>query len=902
MRNIAFSANEIDIKIVLAEKLHRPPFPITNPPLNFHVHLMKKKGCGTLTLPTEEVANIFLRTYGHTGVMVKGRMIDFRLSNQPVNEGRIRHVRSTPWEDPKVLEWRNKQKAKDSEPMNLQAFAFGHFCRDGSFLADSDTSGNGTIACELDTRQITVKQQQQAPSDVPGAVDISALTELLSKFFEKPTYTSSKIASYSPSQIKTVIATDPSQTPHLIILDSDTPPIFKLLNITSDPIHYSEEKQSHRLPSLRHDRQMPPNCHSLCLTFSSRNEILIFLERCRKLGLTSIKTRRDGIRTRNVSHIEAMAKLDRQLLAMKFELAFEVEKAILNGDLELSEFLSLGKLIHSLSSTPSGLPPAAFRFFVTKLNTSHRRHTDSRGSMTRAASAAAAPLSLGQQLIDATKYYSVKSSLKITPYLVSPGTFESYHLVVTPTARYLEGPIPDQSNSVLRRFGHHECFLRVSIQDERRSKLRREPGIDISKLLRSRFRVLLTDGLRLAGRQYEFLGYSMSGLKEHSVWFVTPFESDTGRMDAAKIRQKLVRPVPRQKTLIDANFLSHKGNFSELAYEPARLAARWSQAFSGTDPSITLNPNEIYRIDDRVSPQGSVFTDGCGTISPELSRAVWAKLKKVKARYSNLRTIPSCMQFRLGGAKGVVVQDPTLDGKAICLRPSQTKFDGLDNFTFDVQSTSSRSKPVFLNRPLIVILEHLGVVPKVIQDLQSACIREVETIRTSLSQATKVLLQHNLGASYHLPSLFNNISRYLELDISDGPDGLHHHLMEEALYCAATHALREIKHRAHILVPGSVTLLGVSDEYDCLAEGEIFATVYDESKATEHFIEGQVLITRSPQVHPGDVQLVTAVRRPELNHLRNVVVFSCRWFTSPYKNGNHTDSPYLEEHDHWNHA
>ena len=336
--------------------------------------------------------------------------------------------------------------------------------------------------------------------------------------------------------------------------------------------------------------------------------------------------------------------------------------------------------------------------------------------------------------------------------------------------------------------------------------------------------------------------------------------------------------------MIDAKLIS-KGNFSELAYEPARLAARWSQAFSATDPSITLNPNEIRRIEDRISPQGSVFTDGCGTISPELIGAAWKKLKKTKARYSKLRVKPSSMQFRLGGAKGVVVVDPTLEGKVICLRPSQIKFDGLDNLTFDVQSTSSRPRPMFLNRPLIMLLEHLGVEPKEIKDLQKASIREVETIRTSLSQATKVLLQHNLGASYHLPSLFNNISKYLELDISDGPDSLHHLLVEEALYCAATHALREIKHRAHILVPGSVTLLGVSDEYDCLAEGEIFATIYDESKKTEQFIEGEVLITRSPQVHPGDVQLVTAVRRPELKHLKNVVVFSCRWFTSPYKMG-----------------
>jgi hypothetical protein len=202
-----------------------------------------------------------------------------------------------------------------------------------------------------------------------------------------------------------------------------------------------------------------------------------------------------------------------------------------------------------------------------------------------------------------------------------------------------------------------------------------------------------------------------------------------------------------------------------------------------------------------------------------------------------------------------------------------------------------------------MLLEHLGVSSDVIVDLQSTSIREVQAIQTSLSQATKVFLQHNLGASYHLPSLFNNIYKYLGLDISGRPDGsLHHHLVDKALYCAATHALREIKYRAHILVPGSVTLLGVSDEYNCLAEGEIFATVYDESKKIEQSIEGQVLITRSPQVHPGDVQVVTGVRRPELTHLKNVVVFSCKCVASPYHNRCHTDSRCLEDNDLCNHV
>ena len=539
MRNIAFSANEVDIRIVLAEKLHRPPFP-TDPPLfNFHVHLLKQKGCGMLTLPTREVGETFLLTYGHTSIMVKGRMIEFRRSDRPVNEGRVRYIRSVLWEDPKVLERRNRQKAKDSQPIKLQKFGFGHFCRDGSFLVDSDTLENGKIACELDLRQMIVQQG-------PSSDMMNELINNLSELFERPTtVTSGKTASYTPSQIKTVIATDPSHTPHLVILESDTPPTFKMF--CQDNLA-SEDKQTYRMPSLRGSRempQMPPSCHSLCLTFSSHDEILIFLERCRKLGLTSVQTRRDGIRTRHVSHINAMVKLDRLLLAMNFELAFEVEKAVLNGDLEPFEVFSLNSTIHSLSSTPSGLPLAAFRYFVTKLQDLHpsrRRRMHSRRSMP-----SPTHISLDQQLIDATKYYSVESGFKITPYLVSPATFESYHLIVTPTSKYLEGPIPDQSNSVLRRFGNHECFLRVSIQDERQSKLGREPGIDISRLLRSRFGVLLTHGLYVGGRRYEFLGYSMSGLKEHSVWFVTPFESNRELMNAAKIREKLVRLYPDSK-------------------------------------------------------------------------------------------------------------------------------------------------------------------------------------------------------------------------------------------------------------------------------------------------------------------------------------------------------------------
>lgn len=275
------------------------------------------------------------------------------------------------------------------------------------------------------------------------------------------------------------------------------------------------------------------------------------------------------------------------------------------------------------------------------------------------------------------------------------------------------------------------------------------------------------------------------------------------------------------------------------------------------------------------------MTDGCSPISTELACAIWRANQRSKKRPARGRA-PSAYQFRLGGAKGMVVQDPTLEGRVVYLRPSQVKFDAPENRTFDIQSTSLRPKAMFLNRPLIVLLEFLGASSERVLELQDRSINEAQSIQRSFMNASKVLHQHGLGTSFHLPSLLRNMSTILNLKIyderveSDEAESLYNDLIANTLHCAETHILRELKYRAHIAVPGSFTLLGVSDEWDCLDEGEIFATVYDEKTKLYQEITGTVAITRSPQIHPGDVQTVTAVRRRELEHLTNVVVFSCR--------------------------
>ena len=226
----------------------------------------------------------------------------------------------------------------------------------------------------------------------------------------------------------------------------------------------------------------------------------------------------------------------------------------------------------------------------------------------------------------------------------------------------------------------------------------------------------------------------------------------------------------------------------------------------------------------------------------------------------------------------MVVEDPTLPGKVVCLRDSQTKFEAPDNRTFDIQATSSRPKAMFLNRPLITLLEFLGADPNRITQLQDAAINEAKSLHSSMVDASKVLQQHGLGASFNLSSMLRNMKKILGIDFetNGGQMGYLSDLLVNSLKCSETHILRELKYRAHIGVPGSYTLYGVSDEWGCLEEGEIYATVSDPKKRIYEQIEGCVAITRSPQIHPGDVQLVKAVRRKELEHLTNVVVFSCK--------------------------
>lgn len=84
--------------------------------------------------------------------------------------------------------------------------------------------------------------------------------------------------------------------------------------------------------------------------------------------------------------------------------------------------------------------------------------------------------------------------------------------------------------------------------------------------------------------------------------------------------------------------------------------------------------------------------------------------------------------------------------------------------------------------------------------------------------------------------------------------------------------------RCRILLPESRLLFGICDPLGILEEGECYLRVTDESSGgCPITINGcEVLVTRNPCLHPGDMRKLMAIDRPQLSHLKDCVVFSVK--------------------------
>lgn len=210
--------------------------------------------------------------------------------------------------------------------------------------------------------------------------------------------------------------------------------------------------------------------------------------------------------------------------------------------------------------------------------------------------------------------------------------------------------------------------------------------------------------------------------------------------------------------------------------------------------------------------------------------------------------------------------DTRLKDKALFLRQSMIKFTGSNALDIEICGSASRPLPMYLNRQYIKIMEDHGVGHDVFMELQHDAVERLRNTTLSAANAANFLERELVGKTARVPWLIRTLY-HIGFEFMEDP------FLRGVLELAVLSQLRELKHRSRIFVEHAVTLYGIMDETDTLAEGEIYCCTDKE------VIIGKVTVTRAPALHPGDIQVANAVDVSDsslVKALRNCILFSQR--------------------------
>lgn len=830
MCNVSWNTDTNQLIRELAKILHSDEYEKLVPRMNFHVSLKRDKrngrhaGRGFLTVPTKEIGRKFLGDFGTPlkKFQVHGRAIKFTQSRReeciPDILERITHL---PYFDPQILKANEDRASRlQSGTIFLNSIQAGWDCRDNLFSIEWE-------AISPTGRMLTFNPDK---NEIRIVLTISPYSYFICIRYGQINYISANRHASEPS----------------IYFNLSEPPSFER-NVANN--NGLRTRLSH-LPFDDHARVAPYTSIALRMVCSRVADIATFRNMCEDAQIQGkVDESEAWTCRRELFSAEVVDQYQSWLEELPWGVAFQVEAIVRNMSVDLREMLSLRpKISGTIKNQNFRYAWELLKHFGSRLIV----YDESEGDVC-------------QWFDNAGKEFA---KISRTPTLepTDGSLFQAWHVTISPTSLFPEGPFLERSNRVIRSYqpSNHSSFLRVNFADEGGLTYRFERDVDGADFVRKRVGNFLFDGLTIAGRDFRFLAYSQSALKEHSVWFVKEFiDLEQGWMTAESIIRNL-------------------GQFSDLAYDPklmhcpARYAARLSQAFTATDSSVPVDVEEIQMIKDINDADGKYcFTDGVGTVSPKLADEIWVELKRTRRKARKNKARPKAFQIRFQGSKGMLSVNHKLPGRLLCLRQSMMKFSDTNSTVIEVARAFDRPTPYFLNRPLIMLLDGLGVPFETFQHYQNLAIKQTQESASSNDTAARMLESYGLGTSYTVPSVLLHLHKRGVRDL------LANKFWKRSIDFAVYHVLRELKNHARIPIPDAWTLVGVADEHNFLKEGEIFACVKPQNGGTL-YLEGDILISRSPTIHPGDVQVVRAIGRPppgspfEKEPLPNTVVFSTK--------------------------
>ncbi|CAF4599463.1 unnamed protein product, partial [Rotaria socialis] len=402
-----------------------------------------------------------------------------------------------------------------------------------------------------------------------------------------------------------------------------------------------------------------------------------------------------------------------------------------------------------------------------------------------------------------------------------------------------------KTNRVLRerQFGGNLMFALVDVKDENGT-------MDLFphdyRALRWKIEMLLESGFDLGktGRTYRYLHHSQSQLKDKQFWF---YHHD------------------KKINLSFEDAFNWMGDFQDEKIV-AKHAARIAQCFTSAEETIQIPSKQVEYIEDiHTDDRKYNFTDGVGTMSTIIRDQI------------NPHRQFSAIQIRYGGCKGVISVNPDLDTAShqLRIRKSMRKF----NCSHDILELCriSKPRPLYLNRQIIVLLSH-----------------------RSIDDRTFILLQnehqHMLSESLvYPPRAYELLNEKLSRNLFPLRALIHDaqlNLIQEPFFCQllitiGKFELAQMRERTRLKLPKNLArnMIGIVDEYGVLEYGQVFiqyteltddymSNNSESEKAT--ILEQQVVVTKNPCHHPGDVRVFKAVDVPELRHLKDVIVFPQR--------------------------
>ncbi|KAG8906415.1 hypothetical protein FRB99_006917 [Tulasnella sp. 403] len=854
MKNIPKSLSDVDLIRGLAEVLHTEPFHDgTSPLINFQVFLHRDKrgnfshsGRGALTFPTEDIAEQFLDVYGssqrpHLSCDIGTRLITFTPSRNEAKEDVLALIRSTPYIDPQRAQEQAERAERFQETIPACGLQFGWTCLDNVFSIEWDgptSNEQYTLSFVDETRQLQIDiPTDTTESDESDESEESDESGFRWKTRDQPEESLLVVLRFS--RVESIACEGRYTSIPAVLMTLKYPPSFEKVTTHSDDFGYGPITMRYPIQFLgpSHESVAPFTSLALRIQFYDYQDLATFEEMAELAQLPPVYEITSPSVHRSLFSEENLDRVLNWIEGFEWTIAFQLQ-GILNDLMvdpvelwDLHEQIGLMKATYSVEKLAEIL-----RLFKVRLKTWSWDGGIDEGTTTLADC-------LSQTAADVTATH-----ILLRNQSKNAGFFNCHHVTLTPTRMILEGPYPDQSNRIIRQYPNHQsCFLRVNFTDEEQLHYRWDRGVDGATFVRERVGNTLKRGIRVAGRAFQFLAYSSSALKEHAVWFCSPFYDDDGEY-------------------VDANIIrSSIGDLSHLEFYPAKYGARMSQAFTATEPSLTLTIDEITTMPD-IERNGSCFTDGIGDISRELANKISKSLQKRPGSRKRFYIKPSAFQFRMGGFKGVLAVNYKLKGMDIRLRQSQSKFRSLSR-DIEIAQVFYRPKPVFLNRYLIMILETLGVSADVFIKLQDEAVLDVENATKSFLECAEFLETHGIGTSFRLPSVFINLQKLgVGLEAEDCNFPLDDVFLDRSIQFATNHVLR------------SYTLVGVADVHGYLGPNEVFACIRKQDEPP-FCVKGKPSNTHVT-LNPGDVRFVHAIGLPPENspfvHERfyNCLVFS----------------------------